>query len=293
MKTFALFFAALLGLASCSPPAPESLMARAPSAEVAFDQVSAKQAPAEPAPEGAPSANYESRKQVKTGSVVLESSDPAAVEASLTAKLKAVGGFVETSFATPNSRSLTVRIPAAEFDVFLEGLSSWGKLTQRQVTVSDVTMQYYDLQTRLKNQRLLLDQYRGFLAQTKKMDEILDAMGRISELTTQIESTEGQFRYLSRQVGFSTLSVELTSPLLSTGRSWPDWDRGLSEVIHNVADFAVGTVFFLLTSLVVVPVAAAFIALAVWLLLGRPGLWRRLKGLRHRPKPGFSETQKS
>lgn len=239
-----------------------------------------------PAPDG--SASYGTTKQVKSGSVILEASDAAGVEAALVEKLKTVGGYVETSLVTEASRSLTLRIPAAVFDPFLEGMTAWGKMVQRQVSVSDVTIQYYDLETRLKNQRILLDQYRGFLSQTKKMDEILDAMGKISELTTNIESTEGQFRYLSRQVGFSTLQVELTSPLLSSGRAWPDWDKKVSALAHDLADFGVGTVFFLFWAVVVGPVLFAGVALVIWLFVGRPGLWRRLMGLRQRPTAGFT-----
>lgn len=226
------------------------------------------------------SVPYEAKKVVKTGSVVVEASDPAAVEQSLTARVESLGGYVETASASESYRSLNLRVPAAELDGLLEGMKAWGRVVSRQVTVQDVTTQYYDLETRLKNQKLLLDQYRTFLAQTKKMDEILDVMEKINGLTTDIESTEGQFRYLSKQVAFSTLSVEITSPLLSAGRPWPNWDRGLSDLAHTLADFAAGTVFFLLASLVIGPVLFGLAALGVWLFVGRPGLWRRLKGLK-------------
>lgn len=228
---------------------------------------------------------YATPRQIKTGSVSLETSDPKAVEKALTDKLKGLGGYVESSVATTTTLSLSLRIPAASFDGFLEGLTAWGRVIHRQVSVSDVTLQYYDLETRLKNQRLLLDQYRTFLSQTKKMDEILDAMERISNLTTQIESTEGQFRYLSRQISFSTLQVELSSPFLTQGRDWPDWSRGWSDLAHDLADFGTGTVFFLLAFLVVAPVILGLVALLVWLFLGKPGLWRRLKSLRATPSP--------
>lgn len=270
--------AVVLLFLSCSGTSPERYAAApsaTPMAEESFDRGEAKQA-AEPSV----SVPYETKKLVKTGSVLLEASDPAAVEQALTARVESLGGYVETSSASESYRSLTVRVPATSFDALMEGMKAWGRVVNRQATVQDVTTQYYDLETRLKNQKLLLDQYRAFLSQTKKMDEILNVMDKINGLTTDIESTEGQFRYLSKQVSFSTLSVEITSPLLSTGRAWPDWNRGLSDLAHTLADFASSTVFFLLASVVIGPVLFGLVALVVWLFVGRPGLWRRLKGLR-------------
>jgi len=276
-------------LASCSPPPLSRSEAPSPQAGARLEAADKKMAAtdqlmAAPVPEGAASGAYVATKQVKTGSVSLEVSAPAAAEAALTAKLLGAGGYVETTVATESSRSLTLRIPAAAFDSFLDGLKAWGRIIHRQVTVADVSLQYYDLETRLKNQKLLLDQYRSFLTQTKKMDEILDVMGRISGLTTEIESTQGQFRYLSRQIDYSTLSVEITAPLLSGGRAWPDWSEGWSDLAHTLAEFGTGTVFFLLAALVIGPVVLGAAALLFWLFAGKPGLWRRLKALKFRPE---------
>ncbi len=275
--------------ASCSGPSLSRGEAGAPPSVEASFEAKRGFTPEGPATKDAvvqaPAEPYATPRQIKTGSVSLETSDPKAVEKTLTEKLKGLGGYVESSVASTSSLSLSLRIPAESFDGFLEGMTAWGRVVHRQVSVSDVTLQYYDLETRLKNQRLLLDQYRSFLSQTKKMDEILDAMERISNLTTQIESTEGQFRFLSRQISFSTLQVELSSPFLTQGREWPDWSRGWSDLAHDLADFGTGAVFFLLAFLVVAPVVLGLVALLVWVFLGKPGLWRRLKGLRSTPDP--------
>lgn len=243
-------------------------LSRAPSAKMAA-----------PAP-----SNVLPAKQVKTGSVTLEAGDLARADAELRAKLGQLGGFVEHAQVSEGSRSLTLRIPAANFDAFLAGFGAWGRVSHQQVDVEDVSLRYFDLETRLKNQRLLLDQYRAFLVQAKKMEDILGAMERISSLTNDIESTEGQFRYLSRQVEFSTLEVELVQPLLAQGRAWPDLGAAWADFVHGLADFGVGTLVILGWLVLAGPVVLGCVFVVVWVWVGRPGLWRRLKSLAAKPR---------
>lgn len=263
----------ILALASCSAPsAPEPPEAK----KFAGADLARAPSPVAQASEANPALVS---KQVKTGSVTLEAGDLARVDAELRAKLGQLGGFVEHAQVSEGSRSLTLRIPAENFDAFLSGLPAWGRVSNQQVDVEDVTLRYFDLETRLKNQRLLLDQYRAFLAQARRMEDILGAMERISSLTSDIESTEGQFRYLSRRIDLSTLQVELVQPLLAEGRTWPDLAAAWADLLHGVAEFGVGVLVFLAWSVVVGPALVGLMFFVAWLWIGRPGLWRRLKGL--------------
>lgn len=272
-----LFFSAALAvlLGGCAP-SPEAPRMEGALAKASFAGAELSRAPAP----GADQGPYQSPQQIKTGSVTLETGDLGAAEAALTDQTTAAGGFVEHSRASEASRSLTLRIPAAAFDGFLKGLGSVGKVSDQQIDVTDVTVQYYDLETRIKNQRLLLDQYRTLLAQAKKMEDTLAAMERMSALTTEIEAAEGQFRYLARQIGYSTLQVELVQPLLAEGRTWPDAGRAFADLVHGLADFGVGLVIVLVWALLLVPTAVAVIFFMAWLWVGKPGLWRRLKSLK-------------
>jgi len=264
---------ALLGLLSCGPAAPP------PRGEA---KVAAQEfAGAPPADRSAVDSTVPTeRKQVKTGSVTVETADLNGAEKALADRTVRLGGLVESTQAQPRFRTLVLRLPADQFDGFLEGLGGLGRITARQVGVTDVTTQYVDLDTRIRNQRLLLDQYRSVLAKTVRLEDTLTAMEKISALTAEIESTEGQFRYLSRQIDLSTLTVELNLPMAEGGRGWPDWSAGFSDLVHILADLGVGTVLFLLGALVIAPVAVGLLALFYWLWLGRPGLWRRIRGLR-------------
>jgi len=270
----------LWAFTSCSP-APDlersSKKERVALAQDGLFASAAAPAPAAPAP--SESAPFAERKQIKNGSVTLEVADLDAAEGILTKQVAAFGGFVENTQAQDRYRSLVLRVPAARFDGFLGGLTGVGRVTAKQVGVSDVTVQFYDLETRLKNQKLLLDQYRVILAKTVRLEDTLTAMEKINALTTDMESNEGQFRYLSRQIDLSTLTVELNLPLAQGGRDWPDWSQGFSTLVHTLADWGVGAVFVVAGAVVVVPVVGLLLWFLLWLLTGPLGLGRRITDL--------------
>lgn len=266
---------ALVALISCSPVPEQEHSLKKERVALAQDGLVAS-APGPVAPASAEPASFAERKQVKNGSVTLEVTDLDAAEAALSQKVAGLGGFVENTQAQDRYRSLVLRVPAAQFDGFLGGMTGIGRVTAKQVGVSDVTVQFYDLDTRLKNQRLLMDQYRAVLAKTVKLDDTLTAMEKISALTAEIESTEGQFRYLSRQVDLSSLTVELNLPLAQGGRDWPDWSQGFSQLVHTLADWGVAAVFFVAGAVVVVPIVGLGLWFVLWLLWGPWGLGRRI-----------------
>lgn len=248
-----------------------------------------KAAPVSKMMEEAPAAPAENQgnlvpKKIRTGSATLETPDLKQAELTLTTEVQNLGGFVESTQASQYSSEMVMRIPAASFDTFMNSLGNLGKVTNRYVRTDDVTLQYYDLETRLKNQRLLLDQYRDFLKNAQKMEEILDVMARISQLTSEIESTEGQYRYLSRQVDYSTLTVSLQLPALAGGRSWPDLSEGLEDFGFTAVEFLAGFLFLFLSLLLYAPFVLGLVFLLVWLFIGKPGLWKRLKGLKYEGK---------
>jgi hypothetical protein len=107
--------------------------------------------------------------------------------------------------------SLKIRIPADHFDPFITGLESGiGEITFKEITASDVTDQFIDLETRLANKKNYLLRYNDLLKQAKKISEILEIETKIRELEEEIESTVGRLKYLGDQVEYSTLELTVS-----------------------------------------------------------------------------------
>jgi hypothetical protein len=59
----------------------------------------------------------------------------------------------------------------------------------------------------LKNKKSLEERYRDLLIKAETVKDILEIERNINQVRTEIEQLEGQFRYLSQQISYSTLHV--------------------------------------------------------------------------------------
>lgn len=106
---------------------------------------------------------------------------------------------------------LRLRIPATAFDNFMTCLEKgYGEVLNKDIRARDVTDQFIDLETRLKNKRHYLDRYNSLLKEAKTVKDILQIQEEIRGLEEEIESTTGRLKYLSDQVDYSTLQLYLT-----------------------------------------------------------------------------------
>jgi hypothetical protein len=83
------------------------------------------------------------------------------------------------------------------------------EVKSKNIRTRDVTEEYTDLNIRLSSKRDYLKQYTVLLAKATTIKDILIIKENIRTLHEEIERTEGRLRYLSDQVAFSTLTVDL------------------------------------------------------------------------------------
>lgn len=106
--------------------------------------------------------------------------------------------------------NLTVRIPAVDFDKFLNKLKRIdGTITRQDISVQDVTSDYTDTEIRLANKTAYLVRYREILRQARTVKDILEVEEKIRVIEEEIDSFKGKLKYLSEQITFSTLQIDL------------------------------------------------------------------------------------
>ncbi|NBC06846.1 MAG: DUF4349 domain-containing protein [Bacteroidetes bacterium] len=116
----------------------------------------------------------------------------------------------EQQYGSRLENQLTLRMPPQQLEPLMESLAKLAAyVDRRSVEVEDVTRQYIDLETRLSSKREVLKRYRELLKEAKNVQEVLTVEEKLRRLVEEIESTEGQFRYLQQQVGRSTLRLTL------------------------------------------------------------------------------------
>lgn len=154
------------------------------------------------------------KKIIKEGNISFETADVARTRKQIMASLKHLGGYAENDSETVNGGEnrkeyqLNIRIPAANFDAFLNSVSGTAtKIDQKNIRVRDVTTEYIDTKARLNNKLELEKRYLNLLNRAGKMRDLLDIEEKLTEIRIDIESTQSQLNYMSKQVEFSSLAI--------------------------------------------------------------------------------------
>lgn len=125
------------------------------------------------------------------------------------------GGFVVSSetYLDANDSlvgSITIRIPAEQFEETLAQIKQAVELIESEsVTGVDVTEEYIDLQSRLKNAQALEASYVSLLERSGSIDDLVKVTKQLGEVREEIEILQGRIRYLEARTDFSTITVEM------------------------------------------------------------------------------------
>ena len=156
-----------------------------------------------------------SRKLIKNVDMSVETEEFDTLLANVEKRIEALGGYIETSNvyngstykAAGNLRTanITARIPAESLNEFLSLVSEASNVISKNESVTDVTLQYVDMQShkealQTEQQRLL-----ELLEQAETIDDIITIESRLSDVRYQIESMESQLRTFDNQVSYSTV----------------------------------------------------------------------------------------
>ena len=189
------------------------------------------------------------------------------------------GGYIEESYTYNGSSysgnrlrdaNLTIRVPAEHLDEFLENVAEVSNVISRNESVTDVTLQYVDMESHKK--ALLAEQERllDLLTRAESIEDIISLEERLSEVRYQLESMESQLRVLENQVSYSTVYLYVNEVIKLTPvkeqNVWEKISTGFANSLYDVgngfADFGIG----LIIDLPYIIVGVVMIVLAVLIL---------------------------
>jgi hypothetical protein len=218
------------------------------------------------------------RKVIRNGGLTVEVPDLARAMDAVRASVSAAGGYVTNETQGRDEYdvrqgTLTCRIPAAKLDATVAAFQGMGRLISMSIQAEDITEQYFDMETRLRNQRQLETRLVALFDRPgNKVADLLEVEREVARVRGEIESLEGRKRLWDSQVSLSTLTVELREPRPAIGR-----DRGgilgaLGQAVRSAGENVVGTVAWF--------IAAAGVAIPAFLVLW--ALWRIARAIRGR-----------
>ena len=108
------------------------------------------------------------------------------------------------------SGSVVIRVPAEIFDeamAYFRGLAE--KVTHESTQGQDVTEEYVDLQSRLRNLEATENQLLKIMERSGNITEILSVQRELTNTREQIERIKGQIQYLEQNAKMATITVNL------------------------------------------------------------------------------------
>jgi hypothetical protein len=155
-----------------------------------------------------------SKKIIKDGSIEFETNDLVSARKKILYALKKYDGYVAEDNQSTNDvegrkeYDLKIRIPAKNFDPLFDAVTSAAdKIDTKNISITDATTQYIDIKTRLTNKKLLEKSYLQLLNRSTKISDLLEIENKLTEIRSDIESTQGQLNYLTKQVAYSSLEI--------------------------------------------------------------------------------------
>jgi hypothetical protein len=119
------------------------------------------------------------------------------------------GGFVADSRSRNRSGSLTVRVPAANFDETLHALRALGTVEVESVHGTDVTADYVDLHANLRIARARREVLLGLMADAVSIEQTIRVQNALDETQLRIEQLQGQLRLLDDRTSLATIGLRL------------------------------------------------------------------------------------
>ena len=220
------------------------------------------------------------RKLIKNGNFTLETLEYEKTINAIEDLISSVGGYVQNSNVSGTGAitsggsqmrraTYTVRLPAADFGNFEEGLAACGSVLSRNVYVEEVTDYYYDSEARLSSLQTQEKQLLALMEKADKLDVIIQLQNELSNVRYQIESLQGTLRRLDSQIAYSTVNITIREVYEPTIVQAPPKTLGqrISYTFSNTWDSIVSSaedfVVFVAGNILVLIFWAAVIAAAV------------------------------
>jgi hypothetical protein len=132
---------------------------------------------------------------------------------------ESMGGFVvssnlfqtvtETGLEVPRA-SITIRVPSERLAEALSEIEAGAvRVDARNESGQDVTQEYTDLQSRLRNLEDAEAQLRLIMDDARRTEDVISVFNQLTSVREEIEVIKGRIQFFEQSAAFSAISVEL------------------------------------------------------------------------------------
>lgn len=203
---------------------------------------------------------------IKNANLTLVVTDPGKSMSTISAMAAEMGGFVVTanvykettsSGAEAPRASVTIRVPAERLDEALSRIKGESKEDplNENIGSQDVTSEYTDLQSRLRNLEAAEADLTKIMDQATKTEDVLAVYQQLVSIREQIEVIKGQIQYFEKSAALSAISVDLIADIAVQPLEIAGWQpqgvaknavEALVSTMQGIANAAIWIVIYLL-----------------------------------------------
>ena len=219
------------------------------------------------------------QKLIKTVRMDVETEDLEALLPQINEKISALGGYVEeqelyngSSYSSYRSRnaSLTIRIPAADLNSFVENIKGVSNVVTYNESTENVTLTYVATESRMKALEVEQERLLELLSKAENMSDLLEIEARLTDVRYELENVTSQLRVLSNRVDYATIHLYISQVRVYTETEpqtvWQRIGSGFKENLQDIGEDMTDFFVWLVTYSPQLILWAAVIAVAVTVL---------------------------
>lgn len=167
---------------------------------------------------------FDKEKIIYQGTVYLDVNDLNSSLSDIKEFVESSGGFIQNSYTNLDETSesgnawasMTVRVPAEKFNDVIDRMKDFGEETSTNITSTNVTTEYSDLQSELDSLEIQEDRLIKYLKDAKDMEDLLTIENELSRVRTDINLLSTQLNNYNQRIAYSNISINMVERLTLT-----------------------------------------------------------------------------
>lgn len=209
------------------------------------------------------------KKVMRDGSLSLRVKNVDETVSRVTGIAASLGGDISDSRLTRSnagtkSGTITVKVPVGQFQEALVKLKETAVVVlSENVSGTDVTAQYIDISAHIANKKVAEASLQSLLERAEKISDVIEITNTLAGVRAEIESLEGQLRYLNEQTDKASITLFLTEDVTVTAdqrfRPLQAVKESLVLLIGLFSDLTQGLIKFLIVGVPVLLIDGAIL----------------------------------
>jgi hypothetical protein len=191
---------------------------------------------------------------------------------------------------------IVIRVPAENLDKALDEIKKdVVEIKNENSSGEDVTAQYVDLQSRLKNLEAAEAQLEEIMKNADKTEDVINVFNQLTAYREQIELVKGQMKYYEEAAALSSITIQVIAEEKEKPIEIGGWKPGgvarqaIQDLIYFFQGFVDFVIYFVIYTLpvlitIAIPFYLIFLALRAW--------FRWMRGTKKKEQPQETAEKK-